>query len=283
MAVPLERGAIAPAESVTGDSHQFPRRQIGQHRARRWQVVERIDTTPGLDLSPQGPKIRRQRVRHPLGSASHEWPSARVTEQAEEHTEDGARRLLERQDRVRGQPGEERASALALEPGLREAARGPEYRQAEGHESQGMARQPKSPEHIVHDHGPAPREPSDTPSIGVFVGPEVRGRRIDVALQDHGGAVVEGMRQRARGVDELEAVLAERQRREERRADDQGIDRRADVVDVPGQRQLGGSHSAADRVSRLDDEHRPSRPCERDRGGEPVGAAADDDGIERGP
>jgi hypothetical protein len=57
------------------------------------------------------------------------------------------------------------------------------------------------------------------------------------------------------------------------------VDSRANVVTKAGQRQLGGPRAASDRVARLDDENRASGLRERDGGGEPIRAGADDDGV----
>jgi len=77
----------------------------------------------------------------------------------------------------------------------------------------------------------------------------------------------------------LHEVEVQVERGEERRGCDEWMDRRADVVAKPGQRQLGGARSAADRVLRLQDDNRPARLGERDRGGEAVRPCADDDGV----
>jgi hypothetical protein len=68
-------------------------------------------------------------------------------------------------------------------------------------------------------------------------------------------------------------------RTEEGRDGGAGMDRRADVVAEPGQRQLRGARAAADRVLRLDDADRVSGLRERDRGGEAVRPRAHDDGA----
>ena len=52
--------------------------------------------------------------------------------------------------------------------------------------------------------------------------------------------------------------------------------RRADIVLESGKRELGGANAAADRVGGLENAHRVPGTSEGDRGGEPVGSAADD-------
>jgi hypothetical protein len=85
--------------------------------------------------------------------------------------------------------------------------------------------------------------------------------------------------ERKRRLDVLEAVLGERERPEEGRPGAERVNRRADVVDEPGQGELGRSRPATDRLGRLADEDGPARPRERDRSGEPVRPRSDDDRV----
>ena len=78
---------------------------------------------------------------------------------------------------------------------------------------------------------------------------------------------------------ELEAVLGERHVAEARRGNRKRMDRGADVVDEARQGQLSRARAAAERVRRLDDQHRPPGPRQRDRRNQPVGARANDDGV----
>jgi hypothetical protein len=57
------------------------------------------------------------------------------------------------------------------------------------------------------------------------------------------------------------------------------MNRRADVVPEAGERQLGGTRPAADRVLRLENEDGAPRLRECDRGSEAVRPGADDDGV----
>jgi hypothetical protein len=92
------------------------------------------------------------------------------------------------------------------------------------------------------------------------------------------GAVVQRVRQHGRrfhhGQIELELT-------EERRRGDQRVDRRADVVPEPRQRQFGSANAAANRRLAFEDANRSSGLRERDRGCEPVRPGADDDGVRR--
>jgi hypothetical protein len=59
------------------------------------------------------------------------------------------------------------------------------------------------------------------------------------------------------------------------------VDRRADIVLEPWQRQFSSASAAADRRLTFEDANRSSRLRERDRGCEPVRPGANDDGVRR--
>ena len=106
--------------------------------------------------------------------------------------------------------------------------------------------------------------------VGISVPAEPLRGLHDRAAQHDGLAVVERMRERKRRLDPLEAVILERNRPEERRGGGHRMDRRAEVVDEPGERQLARAEAAADLLGRLANEHRAAGPGELDRGGEAV-------------
>jgi hypothetical protein len=104
----------------------------------------------------------------------------------------------------------------------------------------------------------------------------VGAERVGGAADEQGGAVVERMRERGGRLDPVDVEL---ERPEERRRDAERVDGRADVVPEAGERELGRARAAADAVLRLEDEDRASGLRESDRGGKPVRAGADDDGV----
>jgi hypothetical protein len=63
------------------------------------------------------------------------------------------------------------------------------------------------------------------------------------------------VRDRSRRLDPRESVLAERKLAQERRADPERMDRRADVVVEAGEGQLGGARSPAGGAGGLEHEH----------------------------
>jgi hypothetical protein len=84
------------------------------------------------------------------------------------------------------------------------------------------------------------------------------------------------VRERGRRFDPLDLEV---EGAEERRRRSERMDRRADVVPEPWQRQLERARAAPDRVLRLDDEDRSPRLGESDRRRKPVRARADDDCV----
>ncbi len=137
-------------------------------------------------------------------------------------------------------------------------------------------------EHRLFELVPVTFERRHQPAVGLRVLAELGRRRIDGALERDRCAVVEGVRDHRGRLDHLDAVFRQRQRAEVRRARDERVDGGAHVVDEARQGQLGGAHSPAERVLRLADEHRPTRAGQRDRGGEPVRARPDHDGVVSG-
>jgi hypothetical protein len=113
-------------------------------------------------------------------------------------------------------------------------------------------------------------------AIGVGIRAERLRRFLERAANEDRGAVVEGMSERRRRVDQRQVEV---ERPEEGRAGNERVDRGADVVTEPGERQLGGSRPAADRVVRFEDQDGAAGLRERDRGGETVRPRTDDDRV----
>ena len=85
------------------------------------------------------------------------------------------------------------------------------------------------------------------------------------------------MRERRRGMYELEPVVQERERAEERRRKRQRLHRGARVVHEARQGQLGRAAATADRLGALEHEDLATRLREDDGRGEPVRPGPDDD------
>ncbi len=108
----------------------------------------------------------------------------------------------------------------------------------------------------------------------VSVHAEAVGGRVEVALEQDRGAVVERMRSLCVRLDPLDVEV---ERAEERRVRAERVDRGADVVHEPGQGQLERADAAAESLVRLVDVDVEPRARQLERAGEAVRARADDD------
>ena len=182
-----------------------------------------------------------------------------------------------------GEPAEERPRAVAREPPPGEHGRG---EQRARREPRRRAQVPRAAERREQQVAQIVGDPDEgleqAPVRGSVLAEAGRGLR-DGALEHSRRSVVERMCERRRRVDPLQAVLLERQRAQERRADRPRVDRRADVVAEARQRQLGRPHPAADRVGGLEHQHRTARPRKDDRRCQSVRAGTDDDGVGHRP
>ncbi len=205
-----------------------------------------------------------------------------MREHSQRETEGRARRAIEPEHRVRGQPREDAARPLAAkrEPGEhRRRRRGPRTETGQRDQVRGEVQRA---EQVLEQRlrvGDERRE--QPPPPGVVVAETGRGsfRR---ALEQDRGPVVERVRERRGRLDPLDAVLRERQRAKERRRDPERVDRRADVVDEARQRQLGRPRASANRVGGLEDAYSDTGPRQHDRRGEPVRPGTDHDRVRHG-
>ena len=122
----------------------------------------------------------------------------------------------------------------------------------------------------------------EEPLVGTRVRAQTASGRSDGALEQHGRAVVERVRERHLGLHELEAVLVERKTAQERRGQGQRVHRRAGVMHEARQRELLRAAAAAEGVGALEHRDLTSGLRQCDRRGQPVGAGADDDRLPAG-
>jgi hypothetical protein len=220
---------------------------------------------PGRDLAAEGAQACREHVRDRLRAAARKRPARRVRECEQHQSGASAAAAVERQDRVCGSPEEERPGVVVVEPG-RDL---PGTARSDGAEAGQLPRMwCQAPDRSEQARRDIERGRDQLPVRR----PELVGRTPD----EQRGAVVERMREGRRRLDQVEV---QSERAEEGRGGRERVDRGADVVAEPGQRQLRGARSAADRVPRLEHEHGASRLGKSDRGGQPVRAGADDDGV----
>ena len=220
------------------------------------------------------------RCAPPRGKA----PAEDVPEDEQREPEAGARTSLEREHRVRGGAGEERARPLGRERALREGSRSRERvqrapRPERNCETRERARRGRErPDQHGLDERPVLDERADQRAVGVTVLAEPLRSGVEVALEHHRSAVVE----RVRGLRvRLHPLDVEVERAEERRVRAERLDRRAHVVHEAGQRQLARADAAAERVLRLVDLDVEPGACQLERSGEAVRARPDDDRFHR--
>ena len=232
-----------------------------------------------LYLAAERAEVGGEGVCDGLRAPSRERPTDMVAEEGEHEPGCGARRSRERKDRMSCQAREQTAGVRAVEMTPGHSGSREDRVQAEAGEDERMPRQPEGAEYLAQDRvGISYQRPHEA-RIRRRIGAERSRRAGKRALEHRGGAVVERVRERGRRFDPLEPVLLERQRAEERRALDERVDCRADVVPKSGQRQLGGACAAADGVGRFEDEHGPPGAGEHDRRREPVRPGTDDDSV----
>ncbi len=241
------------------------------------ELIERRDALVRDDLATERAQGSGERVGDALRTTARQRPACRVRRRAEDDRERSRERRVERQEGMRGEPGDQRARPRAAKP---EARGGKDRAQAEARQQERMAGQPHHrPQHVVAQLAEALREWADHPAVGSGILAEPRGRLVERADQRDGGAVVEWMRDRDVRMDPLQPVAREIELGEERRGRAQRVDRRAHVVHESRQRQPGAARAAADGRFRLVDPDAEARARKHDGSREPVRAATDDGGI----
>ena len=221
----------------------------------------------------------RECIGDRLRAAFRERPTADMRQHEQHERKRRGRRLLEGKHGVCADAGEERLCGVGPEASRRYALYGPEPRRCEARKRQWMTRDVHEwCEQLSFEHGPGSDRPGEELSVGVSIDTEAACSRLERAVHHDRRSVVQRVRQRGRrfhhGQIELEPT-------EERRRWDERVDRRADVVPEPRQRQFSSASAAADRRLTFEDANRSSRLRERDRGCEPVRPGADDDGVRR--
>jgi hypothetical protein len=234
---------------------------------------------PCFNLAAECAQAIRECIGDRLRAASRKRPPADMRQHEQDERERCGRTLLEGKHGVCADAGEERLCGVGPEPSRRNALYGLEARRCEARNGQWMTRDVQERrEQRSFEHGPRSDRPGEKLSVGVSVDTQATCSRLERAVHHNCGSVVQRVRQRGwrlhHGQIELEPT-------EERRRRDERVDRRADVVPEPRQRQFSGASAAADRRLTFEDANRSSRLRERNRSCEPVRPGADDDGVRR--
>jgi hypothetical protein len=212
-----EAAAIGGGEPVTDDRQELPGRHVEEHRPRGRQVGGGAHRAGRLDRPAEVAQARGERVGDGAGPAPGDRPPSGVPGDLQGEPDGRRRRGVEREDRVGGVAGEERARPFTAERRVREPAGRAERAKAEAREEDRVPRQPRRMEHVVEDVWEASQETAGERSVrGPVERVEVRGSGRHVVVEHDGGAVVERVRERRLRVEPLEAVAAEVERAEER-------------------------------------------------------------------
>jgi len=106
VAISLEPSPISARHAIAGEANQLPRTNVAHHCARRRKLRQGFHRCGGDDLASKGSQIHRQRIRHPLRSASRERPANRVRRHHQSQRVTAGRELFERHHAVRGRTGQ---------------------------------------------------------------------------------------------------------------------------------------------------------------------------------
>ena len=276
--VALERARIAGGEAVTGEGGEARGCELTEDGTVGLDDGEVVDADPGADDAALGDDLARERVRDRLGPPLGKRPAPDVGGRAEHHPDGRGREGLERQHRVRGEPGEHRAPPRTEEPG--KLLGGPERAEPEARERDGPAGEAEGAEDLldeaveVVDDGAHQALPARPPL------PDGRRGLVEVTREQDGVAVVEGVREGDVGMHPREPLRLEVERAQRGRGDAHGVDGRADVVGEAVEGERGGPRAAPDGVGGLVDDHGAARVEETKGGDEAVDPAADDRGVE---
>jgi hypothetical protein len=225
VAVATEPAGVSRRQPIAGELHQLPRGHVEQRRAIAVELLERFDPPPGLDPAPERSEVVGQGVRQALGAATGDRPADPVGAEHEHHPERRPGRGAKRQHRVRAAPGQQCAGPLPLEARAREPRCRAQRLGTESREHQWVAGWAERAQDLPGEVLRMGDERVEEPTVGARVRAEPATRFPDGRLQHHGRAVIQRVRERRLGLDELEAVSLQREAAQERRDQREGVHR----------------------------------------------------------
>ena len=128
-------------------------------------------------------------------------------------------------------------------------------RQTEARQSQRLSWPAQRTEQDLEQRPPASHDRTHEPGVRGAISAQALRGTVDGPLQDGGAATVERVHQRSLWVQQLESECRQRRAAEKGRGGGERQNFRAQVVHEAGQRQLGRSQAAAQRVARLEHQH----------------------------
>ena len=239
-----ELTAIAWREMVAGNLQKLARGDIAENQVIGGEGREGFDARRGVDLPAKRREIFAEGIGDGLRSALWNGPADGMSGDCEDHTECAGERLIERKKRVGGETGEECASAIGLEAAS-DGLSGEKSVQPETRHQQGMTGDGgKRAKDFRGEVAPMLDERLHKFEPGSAVRTERLSGCIEIAIEQDCGAVIERLRERGGRLNPREAMVVQRQRREERRAHGEGMHGRSEVVDEAGERQFHGARGA---------------------------------------
>ncbi len=275
VAVALELHAVAPRQPRSGDPQDLPRRQVQEDRAGGGKVVERAHRGAGDDLAAERAQVGGERLRDAPRAAARDRPAYGVARDGQDQPEGRADRFRERKRRVGRDPAEEGAGGLGLEGAPRQSLRRAQRRQPEPRQQKGVVWDAQRRQDVHHQPLPLGHEGFHERAPRPGVGAQGLARRLERPLEHRGAAVVERVRERSGGVDPRQPVLGERERAQEGGAYSERVHRGERIVYEARQGQLLRARPSADRLLRLEQQHRAAGLRHRHRCGQAIGSGAD--------
>src|SRR5438445_2990492 len=152
-----------------------------------------------------------QRVDDGLRAAARKRPALCMRDDPENEAESGAGDAFKRQHGMPGQPREQRARPLAAKGMPGQARSGAEHGQSETHRCERMRWKTEGVLHAGLEFRPCRDERPHEPNVAPAIVAKILRGLLDGAFEDYGGAVIERMSQRRRGMNPFQAVLRKRQ------------------------------------------------------------------------
>ena len=188
------------------------------------------------DLAAERAEPVDERIRDGLRTTLDHGPADRLGEGGEDQGEGRREWSVEREHRVRRDPGEERSGLFLVELASGKALRRAKRRDSEAGQRQWVSRQVDDRlQQLIGERLAVAHQGSEQAPPGPPVdGPETSSGRRDRTFEDSRTAVVEGMGERRVGLDELDASRRQVHGSKEGRRERERQDRGADVMTESG-------------------------------------------------
>ena len=219
--------------------------------------------------------MRLKRVGDGLRATARDGPADGVRGSAENDGESSREGLVETEEGVRGETGEKSFCARAAEEmhqrfcgGKPQQTKTREQKRVRGEYADGA-------EDFGGERRPMLGERLDKAAPAVSVRSESGFGSAEIAFENYGGAVIEGMSKRSGRVNPVEAISVKRKGRKKWRARGERMDSGTEIVEEAREGEFESAYGAAGLWLGLEDVNVRAGLCEGDGGGEAVGPGAD--------